>query len=355
MSKSVPFCSKPWTGFEVEHDGTVTPCCMARIACGNIREASVRDIWNGPAYQEFRRKMAEGLREEICRPECPRLYGVVPEPVPVVQTQAFAENFDQSHAEIEARALVLGSLPRFLKVTHSTLCNLDCIMCYQERDDLRTLPEAFYEQIRQFQECVQEIQVLGGEPFAIRRLRDFLSGFSQAQYPDALLALVSNGTIHDAKTIEIVRNLRMSWMTISLDAATPETYAHIRRKGVFANALEGAKIWIAIGREKGFPVSLAFTVMKDNVHEMPMFAKLAQSLGVDFLFGTLQQGSRGGQNCIAERVLLDSIAATREVLESSLHPMPLAALTLSSLSPTSYGGAMNSGSDPVQIADGPAV
>ena len=354
LANSPPFCPKPWTGFEVEHDGTVYPCCMARMVCGNVRDASVREIWNGPIYQEFRRKMAEGRREEICRPECPRLHGVVPEPVPVIQTEVFADNYEQSQAEIKARALILSSLPRFLKVTHSTLCNLDCIMCYQDRDDLRTLQEAFYEQIGEFQDCVQEIQVLGGEPFAIRRVRDFLSGFSEAQHPDAHLALVTNGTIHDAKTIEIVRNLRMSWMTISLDAATTGTYAHIRRKGDFANAIEGAKKWIAIGSDKGFPVSLAFTVMKDNVHEMPMFAELAKSLGVDCLFGTLQ-GSKGGQNFIEEHILLDSIASTRAVLESSSHPMPLAALTLSSLSPASYSAERNSIGDLTQIADGPGA
>ena len=71
------FCSRPWTGFEVENDGTVTPCCMAKTGCGNVHQNSVLEIWNGGRYQEFRRKMAEGRWRELCRPECPRLHGDV--------------------------------------------------------------------------------------------------------------------------------------------------------------------------------------------------------------------------------------------------------------------------------------
>ncbi len=333
-----PFCNKPWVGFEVEHDGTVRPCCMAKKGCGNVLEASIHDIWNGPSYREFRQAIAEGRWQETCRPECPRLYGVVPDSQPVAQTEQFSQNYQRNLAEIERRALTLSSWPRFWKVTHSTLCNLDCIMCYQDRDDLQSLPEIFYQQMEMLHHAAQEIQVLGGEPFAIRRLRDFLSSFDKTLYPDARFSFVTNGTVHDAKTIDLVRGLNVSWMTISLDAATPETYARIRKKGDFALTMAGVHKWIELGRENGFTVTLAFTLMKDNAAEMPMFIQLASDLGVDCLIGSLI-GVKGGQQEITERRLRDSLAQSRAVIQRGPFPMPLAELTLDSVSPDLHLGS----------------
>jgi uncharacterized Fe-S cluster-containing radical SAM superfamily protein len=308
---------------------------MAKSGCGNIHHRSIAEIWNGPEFREFRRKMAEGHSQEICRPECPRLHGEIREPGIHPLNLAFARNYVRSQEEIARRAIVLESWPRFFKVTHSTLCNLDCVMCYQDRDDTRTLPDEFYQQLAELHDCVQEIQVLGGEPFAIRRVREFLRCFSRERFPDSRFSLVTNGTVHDGGTLELVRNLAVSWMTVSLDAATPETYARIRRKGDFADALEGTRKWIALGREQGFVVTIAFTVMHDNVHEIASFARMAGGLGIDCLYGTVM-GDKGGQRVIDKGLLLTSLAAGRAEVASTGFPMPLAELTLSSIRPESY-------------------
>jgi radical SAM protein with 4Fe4S-binding SPASM domain len=323
-------CSKPWTSFEVEHDGRVAPCCMSKVDCGNINSQAITEIWNGPAYQEFRRKMAAGEWQDTCRPECPRLHGSIDDSVGHPLSATFRENYQRNVEEIERRALVLESLPRIWKVTASTRCNLDCIMCYQERTDLRSLPLTFYEQLEPMYGRMQEMQILGGEPFAIRRVRQFLQAFPTDRYPDARIALTSNGTIHDEKTIALARTLRVSWMSISIDAATDATYAHIRRGGDLATTLRGARRWIDLGRERGFPVHIAFTVMRDNVDEIAAFVELARDLGVDALFGTMN-GTKADQHLIDSRGLRRSIARAREIIASATKPMPLADLTLSAM------------------------
>jgi radical SAM protein with 4Fe4S-binding SPASM domain len=322
-------CSKPWTSFELEHDGRVAPCCMSKIDCGNVNQQSVAEIWNGPAYQEFRRSMAAGEWRKTCRPECPRLQGPVDDSVGAPQGDAFKENYRLNLAEIERGDTVLRSWPRIWKITASTRCNLDCIMCYQDRDDLRSLPPSFYEQLEPMFACMQEAQILGGEPFAVRTLRSLMRDFPSARFPDARFAIMSNGTIHDDRTVELVRTLRMSWMSISLDAATEATYAHIRRGGNFMNALEGAKRWIELGRECGFTVHIAFTVMKDNVRELPQFARLAAGLGVDALFGRVF-GDKGDQREIDREALRQAIVQTRAIIAPPAK-MPLANLTLAAI------------------------
>jgi MoaA/NifB/PqqE/SkfB family radical SAM enzyme len=49
-------CYMGWITAEVKMDGTVIPCCSCNLPMGNINESSLADIWNGPAYQTFRRQ-----------------------------------------------------------------------------------------------------------------------------------------------------------------------------------------------------------------------------------------------------------------------------------------------------------
>lgn len=327
------FCSKPWTSFEVEHDGTVTPCCMAKVACGNVNDHSIGEIWNGDGFLNFRRKMANGEWSEVCRPECPRLKGTIDDSVEWPHREQFAANYAKNREEIASRAIELGSWPRIWKTTASTFCNLDCVMCYQDRKDLRSLPDIFFEQMEMLYPFMQELQVIGGEPFAIKRLRTLLAEFPKEQYPDTRFAIVSNGTVHDDKTIDMVRRQNVSWMSISIDAATAPTYARIRRGGNFENTITGVRKWIALGRDKGFPVHIAFCVMRDNVTEMPAFAEMGRELGVDVLFGRVSRAfdTTSGQELIDGNALRKALELTRSVVAPPA-PMPLANMTLATFS-----------------------
>lgn len=64
-------CSWPWHGPYVAYDGTAMPCCMVatpdRAALGNVVRESVATVWNGPAYEEFRRRLDSPEPPEICR------------------------------------------------------------------------------------------------------------------------------------------------------------------------------------------------------------------------------------------------------------------------------------------------
>jgi radical SAM protein with 4Fe4S-binding SPASM domain len=56
-------CPFPWQYLVVQWDGTVVPCCRdynGVNAVGNVREQSLRDIWNGERYADFRRQHRSG-------------------------------------------------------------------------------------------------------------------------------------------------------------------------------------------------------------------------------------------------------------------------------------------------------
>ena len=70
-------CPFSWQYVVVQWNGDVVPCCRdynGELKLGNVKDASLKEIWNGPAYAEFRRKMTtgEGL-SELCL-ECLKIY-----------------------------------------------------------------------------------------------------------------------------------------------------------------------------------------------------------------------------------------------------------------------------------------
>jgi radical SAM protein with 4Fe4S-binding SPASM domain len=86
-------CTFPWYSLTVLWDGTVVPCPQdwyARLPLGNIREQSLREIWNGRPLQELRRRMArlevEGL-EPCC--SCDRLRRPTRYGIPTENLKAF--------------------------------------------------------------------------------------------------------------------------------------------------------------------------------------------------------------------------------------------------------------------------
>ena len=69
-------CTFPWYSAVICWDGTVTPCPQdfhAKMKLGNVREQSLRDVWNGPAYRDHRRRLCSDLGSlALCR-KCDRL------------------------------------------------------------------------------------------------------------------------------------------------------------------------------------------------------------------------------------------------------------------------------------------
>lgn len=64
-------CRKVWSRCNVFSNGDVVPCGYdydAQMRVGNIGEQPFRDIWNGPAFRELRRKLHEDKDVfDVCR------------------------------------------------------------------------------------------------------------------------------------------------------------------------------------------------------------------------------------------------------------------------------------------------
>lgn len=64
-------CTWPWDAAYITSAGVVQPCCMVmgddRVSLGDLNEAGFPEIWRGPAYREFRRRLAGDDPPDVCR------------------------------------------------------------------------------------------------------------------------------------------------------------------------------------------------------------------------------------------------------------------------------------------------
>ena len=72
------FCQEPWNGiFSVRTNGDVVCCpCYAQARIGNIREATLQEIWNSEVLLEMRRAFNQGQLPKVCQNQlCPVVVG----------------------------------------------------------------------------------------------------------------------------------------------------------------------------------------------------------------------------------------------------------------------------------------
>lgn len=190
--------------------------------------------------------------------------------------------------EMSARATELRSTPPNLGVDLHGVCNVKppCVYCdwdafkAQEGDFVdepftrQTLESwgPFYEQAESLINCGI------GEPFMMKNLDELLDVFDQG---DKMLEVATNGQILTDRNIErlVGRKVRLF---VSLDAATPETYAKLRND-TLPKILDNLRRLIsAKGGRGGFPkVFLVFMPMRVNAHELEAFVELCAELDVD--------------------------------------------------------------------------
>ena len=67
-ASSKTFCILPWVHFYANPDGTVLPCCIGdhHKPLGNVRDNTIKEIWNNNQYKTMRLKMLNGERCDEC-------------------------------------------------------------------------------------------------------------------------------------------------------------------------------------------------------------------------------------------------------------------------------------------------
>jgi MoaA/NifB/PqqE/SkfB family radical SAM enzyme len=201
---------------------------------------------------------------------------------------AIQDNRILNWREMEAGKTVLESTPPNLGVDLHGVCNVKppCVYCdwdavKEEEGDLVDVPftrETLEEWGPFFDNAESLINCGIGEPFMMKNLDELLDIFGDRE---KTLEMATNGQILTDRNIEklVGRKVRLF---VSLDAATPETYAKLRNDTLPKIIDNLRRLIAAKGGPGHYPlVWLNFMPMKVNVHELEAFVKLCAELNVD--------------------------------------------------------------------------
>jgi MoaA/NifB/PqqE/SkfB family radical SAM enzyme len=163
-------------------------------------------------------------------------------------------------------------------------CNLDCITCFRNDWDQpmgRMSDETFASILAGLKmlDPIPDVYFGGiGEPLFHPKT---ISWIAQAKALDVRVEVITNGsTLTERKAQELIdTGLDVLW--VSLDGASPETYADVRLGAELPAIMGNLKRFAKMRKPSHFPkpdIGIAFVAMKRNIADLPQVIKMGKSL-----------------------------------------------------------------------------
>ncbi len=170
----------------------------------------------------------------------------------------------------------------YVEVT--SLCNIDCRTCLRNNWDeaMGRMTEATFERVL---ECLRQLDpkptvFFGGigEPLFHKHT---LRWAAQVKALGGRVELITNGTLLTEKRSQALIDLGLDVLWVSIDGATPESYADVRLGAelpqVLAN-LERFSRMRPAGHRARPEIGIAFVAMQRNIHDLPQVLEIAKRL-----------------------------------------------------------------------------
>lgn len=283
----------PFERCRITAEGDVAFCCFMRddplrprkhAYLGNLLESKTFDeVWFGEKAEQVRKDTKKGILSEMCRcPGCPWMSSKPPYP---------------------KRDITFGEYPCFLEIDlPNTHCNVGgvkpdaekspaCIMCerasplFQPEEDhlLEALPK-----LLPLMPSLHQIHIQGiSEPFWKDLIFDVLEILEFEQHKNRItISTTTNATIFGKEVRQRYLELcPRSITSVSLDAATPETYKTLRifSAPVYARVLSNLYAFSKERvRDRQF-LRVTNNINICNVHEVREMCRIAAKANVEFV------------------------------------------------------------------------
>jgi MoaA/NifB/PqqE/SkfB family radical SAM enzyme len=178
-------------------------------------------------------------------------------------------------------------MPEELQLEVTAACNLRCRMClvrYRPPIDRvhGSLSLDDFRGIVDGNPSLKKLTLQGlGEPLLAPNLFDMIE-YATARGIE--VGFNTNATLLDGRRSERLVELGVSWVHVSVDGATAETFEHVRDGAKFDKVVANLRRLVQTRRRLGADLprlQLNTVVMRRNVAELPDLVRLAADIGVD--------------------------------------------------------------------------
>ena len=273
-------CVAPYNNMYFTTEGHVAPCWLL---VGKLEKwsptRSIKDIWFGEKFTEYRNNLKEGLFNSECR---------------VCKQKIEADTWPLAMAY---DGFTVKEYPTLLELELSNQCNLECIMCEgrlssgirKNRDNLPPMPmvydDSFIEQLKEFIPHLEELRFNGGEPFAQKIVYDICMLVAELN-PTLRINIATNGTVYNKQVRSILDKCNIH-LNISIDSLDKDNYESIRINGDFDELMENFQTFKNYCHDNNRGLSVMVNPMNNNWWEMPNFVKFTIENKVHLWYNTI--------------------------------------------------------------------
>lgn len=167
----------------------------------------------------------------------------------------------------------------------TNICNLDCATCMRNAWDEPPGKMSWAT----FERIIEAIQPLTprpsvffggyGEPLTHPRILDMVAA---ARQTGASVELITNGILLTPRVCSSLIEAGLDRLWVSLDGATPASYADVRLGDELPRVLENLKMLQKLLRTQGSAtpkLGIAFVAMRRNINDLPQVVELGKKTG----------------------------------------------------------------------------
>lgn len=260
------FCARPFT-YLMLHKETVSCCCSNFFNSGlqtpwESKGMSPWQMWNCREFHLLRQSILDGSFR-YCQ-LCPEYLS------------GNLLSAKKDHYKVD-----MDTAPEHLNIACDRTCNLACPSCRRNLEidpDVERLNALLGGVWHEFKHNIKSIWISSqGDPFFSPCYRNFLQSIPDDSNLE--IEMSTNGLLLPTYWDSMPRS-RFRKIFVSIDAATAETYAFLRRPAKWANLIKALN-FLQINKHIKTQVIFTFVVSKVNYKEIPAFATFARSYGAE--------------------------------------------------------------------------
>jgi len=202
-------------------------------------------------------------------------------------------NLEVSLKEQKSALVHLSSMPIRLHLQTTQKCNFHCIMCIRQQLNkqidnacmdntlVRKIGHEGFPYAQSFDLSVS------GEPLMAKNLQET---FNLSNFYKIPINMTTNGSLLSSPDIQPKLLSSLGILSVSLDAAFPETLKKIRPEAQFESIINSIKNLMLMrskhNAEKSFKLIISAVLMRLNIEELPDMVKLTKTLGAEIFNAT---------------------------------------------------------------------